>query len=121
MLNAGGEQVSDGNGRVDLDDPDHKTMIATISKQLIDGAYMVQWHALLTDGDASDGTFGFTMRAGGAPAQSAPTATATRRRRMAGWLACGGCWSHCAHIRVDRVVAAEGELALRQVSDEANP
>jgi copper resistance protein C len=73
VVNAGGEQVSDGNGRVDLNDPDHKTMIATLLKPLADGAYTVQWHALLTDGDASDGTFGFTVKSGAAPARSVAT------------------------------------------------
>ena len=75
VVNSGGEPVSDGNGRVDLNDPDHKTMIAAISRPLADGAYTVQWHALLTDGDASDGAFGFTVKSGAAPAQAVATAT----------------------------------------------
>jgi methionine-rich copper-binding protein CopC len=78
VVKAGGAQVSDGSGRVDLNDPDHKTTMATIIlKPLADGTYTVQWQALLTDGDASAGTFGITVNSGSLPAQAAATATAT--------------------------------------------
>ena len=83
VADAGGKQVSAGNGEVDLDDPDHQTMIATLPVALAIGTYSVQWHALLTDGDASDGTFHFVVGAASAasqatkvPTPAAPTASA---------------------------------------------
>lgn len=79
VFNAAGAQVSDGNGKVDLNDPDHKTMIAAIPAALDAGAYTVKWHVYLTDGDDSSGTFGFTVAsAAGAQvtATTAPAATA---------------------------------------------
>jgi methionine-rich copper-binding protein CopC len=72
VVNARGERVNDGNSGVDLKDPDYKTMIATILKLLADGTYTVQWHALLTDGDAYDGTFGITVNSDATHAQPAP-------------------------------------------------
>lgn len=77
VVDASGAQVSDGEGKVDLDDPDHATMIATLSVPLADGVYTVQWHALLTDGDASDGSFSFTVKMAGSAAQTEPTLTPT--------------------------------------------
>ena len=63
VMDAAGRQVSDGDGQVDLDDADHKIMIAAIGEPLASGEYTVAWHAVLTDGDASDGTFKFTVNA----------------------------------------------------------
>ena len=40
-------------------------MIATVAAPLADGAYTVNWHAVLTDGDASDGSFTFTVQTAG--------------------------------------------------------
>jgi copper resistance protein C len=77
VLDAGGKQVSDGDGKVDLNDANHATMLASLPSALPAGAYTVKWHALLTDGDASDGSFKFTVAGTGAAAQSAPTAAAT--------------------------------------------
>jgi|GEM_PF-695632 len=77
VIDAAGKQVSDGDGKVDLNDPNHQTMIATLPASLPDGVYTVQWHAVLTDGDASDGTFSFTVQANAAPAQADPATTST--------------------------------------------
>ena len=75
VFNAGGQQVSEGNGKVDLNDPDHKTMIATLLAAAPPaGDYTVKWHVYLTDGDDSTGTFGFKVAA--APAAQV-TAAAT--------------------------------------------
>jgi methionine-rich copper-binding protein CopC len=74
VVDAAGRQFSDGQGQVDLNDPNHATMIATVSSPLAAGVYTVKWHALLTDGDASDGSFGFTVQAAAAPAQAEATA-----------------------------------------------
>ena len=76
VFNAGGQQVSDGNGKVDLNDPDHKTMIAALPAALPAGDYTVKWHVYLTDGDDSSGTFGFKVAADPA-AQVTAAATAT--------------------------------------------
>jgi len=75
VLDASGQHVSEGLGKVDLDDPDHKTMAALLSAPLHDGVYTVQWHVLLTDGDASDGKFQFTVAAGAAGAVAATGST----------------------------------------------
>lgn len=61
VLAANGQPVSEGNGAVDLNDPDHQTLIAHLPTPLPNGAYTVQWHVVLTDGDVSDGQFRFTV------------------------------------------------------------
>jgi methionine-rich copper-binding protein CopC len=75
VLDAAGHRVSDGEGKVDLNDPDHAIMIAALPAPLPDGVYTVQWHALLTDGDAGDGSFSFTVQTMGASAQVQAMAT----------------------------------------------
>ncbi len=77
VVDAEGHQVSDGNGAVDLNDPDHATLIAALPAPLVGGVYTVKWHALLTDGDANDGSFAFTVQAMGAAGQVEVTATAS--------------------------------------------
>ncbi|MFN8491554.1 MAG: copper resistance protein CopC [Caldilineaceae bacterium] len=79
VLDAAGKPVSVGYGKVDLDDPDHKTLIAVLQAPLPNGVYTVQWHVLLTDGDASDGKFQFTVAAttAGAVATAQSTVGAT--------------------------------------------
>ena len=77
VMDAAGKQVSEGNGKVDLNDPEHQKMIALLPKPLADGVYTVQWHALLTDGDATDGAFKFTVKSEPAPTQAVSQAAAT--------------------------------------------
>jgi methionine-rich copper-binding protein CopC len=60
VLNSKGDKVDLGNGGVDLDDPDHASMKVDVSS-LPTGIYLVNWHVVLTDGDASDGQFNFTV------------------------------------------------------------
>lgn len=60
VLNAQGVQVDNGDGGVDLNDPDHASMIVTLPP-LPDGVYTVEWHATLLDGDATDDAFAFTI------------------------------------------------------------
>jgi len=48
VVDVGGQQVSVGNGQVDLDDPDHKAMLAQLPSPLADGVYIVRWHLMLT-------------------------------------------------------------------------
>jgi hypothetical protein len=56
---------------VDLDDPEHAALkVDTIA--LPAGDYIVKWHVVLTDGDASDGEFGFTVGLDSPTGQSYP-------------------------------------------------
>ena len=79
VFNTQGEQVDNGDGGVDLNDPDHASMIVTLPA-LPDGSYTVQWHAALLDGDATDGAFAFAVGEGqsvvSAAAAAPPTAAA---------------------------------------------
>lgn len=58
VFNADGDQIDNGDGGVDLNDPDHASMIVTLPS-LPDGAYFVRWHIVLLDGDPTDGNFTF--------------------------------------------------------------
>jgi len=76
VFNTQGVQVDNGDGGVDLNDPDHASMIVTLPL-LPDGSYTVQWHAALLDGDASDGAFAFAIGEGQTVVPAAvPTAAA---------------------------------------------
>jgi methionine-rich copper-binding protein CopC len=63
VLDSQGNQVDTGISGVDLDDPDHASMKVDLSP-LPAGTYVVYWHVVLTDGDASDGQFNFTVGQG---------------------------------------------------------
>lgn len=58
VLDADGNQVDNGDGGVDLNDPEHVSMLVTVPL-LADGAYTVRWHVVLLDGDATTGAFNF--------------------------------------------------------------
>ena len=58
VYNLAGEQVDNGDGGVDLNDPDHASMIVTLPP-LDDGVYLTQWTAVLLDGDTVNGAFTF--------------------------------------------------------------
>ncbi len=75
VYNLAGEQVDNGDGGVDLNDPDHASMIVSLPV-LDEGVYLVQWTADLLDGDTVSGAFTFGIgKAGTAPSQI-PTPTA---------------------------------------------
>jgi len=57
-----GMQVDQGNGGVDLNDPQHASLVVDLPV-LAEGAYRVEWRAVLLDGDASDGEFTFYVGA----------------------------------------------------------
>ncbi len=63
VFSAQGTQVDNGDGGVNLNDPDHASMIVTLPP-LSDGSYTVQWHVTLLDGDATDGAFSFAVGEG---------------------------------------------------------
>jgi methionine-rich copper-binding protein CopC len=58
VLDASGEQVDNRDGGVDLNDPDHASMVVSLPL-LPDGAYTVSWYGVLLDGDPSEGQFTF--------------------------------------------------------------
>lgn len=59
IKDANGAQVDNKDGKVDLNDPDHKQMFAT-AKSLPSGVYQVTWHTVTTDDNGvSDGTWYF--------------------------------------------------------------
>lgn len=68
-----GAQVDDKDGHVDLDDPEHKQMFATVNT-LPSGVYKVTWHTVTTDDQgASDGTWYFGVGPVTVPTYAAPT------------------------------------------------
>ncbi len=73
VFNDKGEQVDNGDGGIDLDDPEHASMRVTLP-HLPGGAYIVRWHAVLPDGDASEGEFGFFV---GTAAEATDQASST--------------------------------------------
>ncbi|RMG90431.1 MAG: copper resistance protein CopC [Chloroflexi bacterium] len=60
VLDSTGGQVDNGDGGLDLTDPDHASMKVTVPV-LIDGVYTVSWRAVLVDGDVTTGVFHFTV------------------------------------------------------------
>lgn len=102
-----GNQVDNGGGGVDLNDPEHASMIVTLPS-LPDGAYTVQWHAVLIDGDATDGAFAFAIGEGQTAAQpTVPAAPQAEQARPA-----SGVWIGIASFFF--VLLLAGGLVLRQ-------
>jgi methionine-rich copper-binding protein CopC len=58
VFDSSGKQVDAGDGGVDLKDPNHATLIATLPP-LPEGAYLVKWHVVLLDGDPTEGQYNF--------------------------------------------------------------
>ncbi|MBW7883248.1 MAG: copper resistance protein CopC [Caldilineaceae bacterium] len=61
VFDAGDHVVDLGDGGVDLFDPDHASMVVTLSPSLPDGVYVVRWRVVLTDGDITEGEFSFSV------------------------------------------------------------
>lgn len=58
LLDAAGRQVDNGDGGVDLNDPDHTSMIVTLPATLPGGRYTAHWTVVsMDDGDATEGEF----------------------------------------------------------------
>lgn len=84
VFDAAQQQVDLGDGSVDLNDPDHASMIATLKNSLPDGVYTVHWTAVSAeDGDATEGEFTFSVGDAQAAGPASPTATADDS--TAGW------------------------------------
>lgn len=58
VFDAQGDQIDDGSGGIDLNDPDHASMMVSVPP-LAEGAYTVRWRGVLLDGDATAGAFNF--------------------------------------------------------------
>lgn len=74
VINNQGSQVDNGDGGIDLNDSDHASMIVTLPP-LPDGAYTVQWHAALLDGDTTTGGYAFAIGEGQIPVLTTPATT----------------------------------------------
>lgn len=70
VFDSTGRQVDNGDGGVDLNDPDHASMIVKLPA-LPNGAYAARWQVVLEDGDTTDGEFTFSV------GEAAPIATRT--------------------------------------------
>ncbi len=92
VLNENGDQVDNGDGGVDLYDPDHKTMIAALPANLPNGQYVVEWNVLSAeDGDPTDGAFTFSIGENGPIANNtAAFKTDQSSEGSIGWWVGGG-------------------------------
>lgn len=118
VFDPGGRQVDNGDGGVDLNDPDHASMIVSLPVSLPDGTYLVHWAAVSAeDGDPTEGEFTFSVGEPGEEAgqnsasttsQSSGDAAGTdagqRAGRPVGWIAAG----------LGVMLLAVGGLALRR-------
>ena len=77
VWDANGVQVDKKDAHVDLNDPDHKTLIVSLDpSSMKDGVYTVRYHTVTPDdGGVTDGTFQFV--AGGAATTSTQALTST--------------------------------------------
>ena len=63
VLDDRGRQVNTGRGGVDLNDPDHASIVAILPTTLPPGRYTVHWTAASTDGHESQrGAFAFEVQ-----------------------------------------------------------
>ncbi|MBK7894366.1 MAG: copper resistance protein CopC [Anaerolineaceae bacterium] len=58
VFDADGNQIDNGDGGIDLNDPNHASMRVNLPT-LAPGAYTVRWQVVLLDGDATTGAFNF--------------------------------------------------------------
>lgn len=62
VFDAGGKQVDQGDGGVDLNDIEHKSMVVSLLPDLPAGEYTVRWEAAsMEDGDPTQGEFTFVV------------------------------------------------------------
>lgn len=95
VFDTAGNQVDSGNGGVDLNDPDHASMVVGVPA-LAEGAYTVRWQVTLLDGDATTGAFNFFVgnkaaatAANFAPHPNGASAAATAVPNNTLWLVAG--------------------------------
>lgn len=61
VLDAAGNRIDTGDGGVDLNDPEHASMIARLPASLPDGLYLVRWRAVPLDNDVTIAEFTFAV------------------------------------------------------------
>lgn len=62
VFDTAGNQVDNGDGSVDLNDPDHASMLVSLPESLPNGRYSVHWTAVSAhDGDTTEGEFLFKV------------------------------------------------------------
>ena len=71
-----GKQVDLGNGGVDLNDPNHATLVVKLPV-LAQGVYLVRWKISLSDGDSSQGQYYFGVGNVSLPKDPPPAAAAS--------------------------------------------
>ncbi|MCI0519024.1 MAG: copper resistance protein CopC [Chloroflexi bacterium] len=82
VFDASGAQVDKGDGGVDLNDPDHASMVVSLPA-LGEGAYKVRWQVVLLDGDPTTGEFSFYVGAAGAAAATLDASAAAAAAQQA--------------------------------------
>jgi hypothetical protein len=65
-------------------------MLISLKSGLGAGSYTVRWTTLAADGDTAEGSFSFTVRAGGASASPSASASASPSAGASGGTAAGG-------------------------------
>jgi methionine-rich copper-binding protein CopC len=100
VFSAAGQRVDNGDGGVNLNDPDHASMVVTLPP-LPDGEYLVRWYVVLLDDDASESSFNFYVGDEAAAASANFTAAASEvfyyqaeedvaENNLVVWLVVGG-------------------------------
>jgi methionine-rich copper-binding protein CopC len=90
VFDAEGRQVDEGDGGVDLDDPDHASMVVTLPEQLPPGTYAVRWMAVSAeDGDPTEGEFSIAATSGEASSKTEPAPAAHLRLGGFTWIVGG--------------------------------
>jgi methionine-rich copper-binding protein CopC len=85
VFDADGRQVDNGDGGVDLYDPDHASLIVTLPPGLPNGIYVARWSVVsIEDGDASEGEFTFGVGEAPATGFSLPAQSSSRPKKV-GW------------------------------------
>jgi methionine-rich copper-binding protein CopC len=88
VMDEQGYQVDSGDGGVDLNDPDHASLVVSLPADLPAGRYTAHWTAVSAeDGDTTEGEFFFTVGETGPVQAIAPNESAAAR--WAVWLVGG--------------------------------
>ena len=92
VLDESGTQIDNGDGMVDLYDPEHKKMIVTLPENLPQGLYTVEWDVLSAeDGDPTDGAFLFSIgEVSESALAAAPRQSSDSDEGGVGWWVGGG-------------------------------
>lgn len=91
VFDAQGRQVDTGDGRVNLNDPDHASMVVTLPEGLPGGSYVVRWTAVsVEDGDPTGGEFSIAAASGGESRKTEPASAVNGQHRRVTWMLGGG-------------------------------